>query len=345
MLLIAVKYMKKDGRSISRETLENYRFQALKLRKNKWKVNKIAEAFGLNEKSVSRWFVKVNKYGKDILKSRKAKGNPPKLNQSELLQVIEWLKEDARNFGSPTPLWNCKQIQRVVKSKLNKSLAIPSVWEMLRKLNLTPQKPRKIAKEKDEKAADKWLKEEWPKIKNIIRRQQAMIYFQDEAGVSLIPFLRTTWAPKGETPVVKVTGKKGGVCVSSAISPAGRMIFRIEKGRMTAQTYIDFLSKIILQHSRRKIVVVADNAPIHKAKLVREFVLSNEKRISLFHIPSYSPELNPDEHIWSYLKSYELVAHQAQNKKELRKIVGNKMRKIVGKEDLIQSFFKKYKVT
>src|SRR3989338_6060950 len=129
----------------------------------------------------------------------------------------------------------------------------------------------KIAFEKDEKAVKKWIKEEWSKINEIARRQQAMLYFQDEAGVSLIPYLRTTWAPKGEKPVIKVTGKKGGVCVSSAISPVGRMVFRIEKGRMTSETYIDFLAKIILQHPRRKVVVISDNAPIHISKSVQSF--------------------------------------------------------------------------
>ena len=94
-----------------------------------------------------------------------------------------------------------------------------------------------------------------------------------------------------------------------------------------------------------KIVIVADNAPIHKAKLVKEFILSNKKRISIFYIPSYSPELNPDEHVWAYLKAYELVAHQAQNKEELKKIVNLKMQKIAKKEELIHSFFMQNKVT
>jgi len=98
---------------------------------------------------------------------------------------------------------------------------------------------------------------------------------------------------------------------------------------------------IILQHPRRKVVVISDNAPIHKSKVIQSFLLSNQKKISLFNIPSYSPELNPDEHVWSYLKTYELAAHQAQNKNELRKIVDKKMRKIAKKETLIQSFFMK----
>lgn len=337
--------MKKDGRSISRDTLENYRFQAIKLRKKGWKVKMIAEAFDLNEKSVSRWFVKVNKFGEKSLKSTKAKGNAPKLSEQEIFQIIEWLKEDARVFKFPTPLWTCKQVQYMIKNNLKKSISIPSLWEILRKLKLSPQKPRKVALEKNQRLANKWLKEEWPKIKAIVRRQQAMLYFQDEAGVSLIPFMRTTWAPKGETPVVKVTGKRGGICVSSAISPAGKMVFRIESGRMTSETYIDFLAKIILQHPRRKIVVISDNAPIHKSKTVQSFGLSNKKRILLFNIPAYSPELNPDEHVWCYLKAYELVAHQAQNKEELKKVVKTKMNKIARKEDLIHSFFMQNKVS
>lgn len=337
--------MKKDGRSISREALESYRFQALKLRKKGWKVIEIAEAFGLNKKSVSRWFVKVGKYGEKSLKRTKAKGNKPKLSEREVLQMIEWLKDDARDFGFTTPLWNCKQIQNLVKKKFNKSITTVGIWKILCKLKLSPQKPKKQAIEKDEKLANRWLKEEWPKIKSIVQRQQAMLYFQDEAGVSLAPVLGRTWAKKGETPVVKVTGKKGGICVSSAISPAGRMIFRIEKGKMTSQTYIDFLSKIILQHPRRKIIVISDNAPIHKAKLVKEFILSNEKRISLFHIPAYSPELNPDEHVWCYLKAHELVTHQAQNKEELKKVVNAKMHKIARNDNLIHSFFMQNKVT
>ena len=333
--------MKKDGRSVSRETLEQYRFRALELREKGWKVNKIAEAFGLSSGSVSHWFTKVERNGKESLRSRKAKGKEPKINLEERLEIIEWVKEDARSFGFPTPLWTCKQIQILIKKRFEKTISISNVWELLRKANLTPQKPKKIAFEKDEKAVEKWIREEWPKINAIVRRRQAMLYFQDEAGVSLIPYLRTTWAPKGEKPIIKVTGKKGGVCVSSAISPAGRMVFRIEKGRMTSETYIDFLAKIILQHPRRKVVVISDNAPIHKSKVIQSFLLSNQKKISLFNIPSYSPELNPDEHVWSYLKTYELAAHQAQNKNELRKIVDKKMRKIAKKETLIQSFFMK----
>lgn len=336
---------KDDGRSISRDALENYRFQALKLRKKGWKVTKIAEAFGLHVKSVSRWFVKVSKHGEKSLERTKAKGKDPKISIEEWKEIISIMKKDATIYGFETPLWTSKRVKQLIKIKLNKILHISKVCEWLKRLRISPQKPIRQAKQKDEKMADAWLKEEWPKIKAIARRQQAIIYFQDESGISLIPVLGRTWAPIGKTPIVKVTGKRGGFCISSAISPSGRMVFRIEKKRVNAQTHIDFLSKIILQHPNRKIIIIEDNAPAHKAKLVKEFEISNKKRMTIFHIPPYSPDLNPDEHVWAYLKAHELVAHQAKDTKELKNITKRKMQKIQASPSLINSFFMQNKVT
>lgn len=334
-----------DGRSISRETLENYRFQAVKLRKKGWKVTKIAEAFGLHVKSVSRWFVKLSKHGEDGLKTKKAKGKEPKISLEEWKQIISWMKEDATNYGFETALWTSKRVKNLIKMKLNKTIHISRICEWLKRLRISPQIPNRQAKQKDEKLADKWLEEEWPKIKSFVRRQQAILYFQDEAGISLIPVLGRTWAPIGKTPIIKVTGKRGGFCVSSAISPGGRMVFRIEKKKVNAQVHIDFLSKIISQHPKRKIVIISDNAPAHKAKLVKEFEMSNKKRITIFHIPAYSPDLNPDEHVWAYLKAHKLVAHRAQNTQELKHLTRKKMQGIQRSPKLINSFFMQNKVT
>src|SRR3989344_4061087 len=120
------------------------------------------------------------------LKSKKARVKDPKINLKERMQIIEWLKEDARSFGFPTPLWTCKQVQILIKKRFEKTISISNVWELLRKANLTPQKPKKIAFEKDEKAVKKWIKEEWSKINEIVRRQQAMLYFQDEDKALLV---------------------------------------------------------------------------------------------------------------------------------------------------------------
>ena len=336
---------KRDGRSVPRDALEHYRFQAIELRKKNWKVNKIAEAFGVTREAVSRWISKSEKFGKDSLKRRKAPGAKPKLSHEEKNEIINCLKESAMDFGFETPLWTSKRVQFLMKNRFNKKMHISKICQWFKNIRLSPQKPEKVYSQKNEGLAKKWLKEEWPKIDKHRRRWQAMFYFLDEAGVSLTPVVGRTWAPKGQTPKIYVTGNRGGFCASSAISPAGRMVFRIEKGKVNAQAHIDFLSKIILQHPNRKIIIVEDNAPAHIAKLVKEFEMSNKKRIVIYHLPPYSPDLNPDEHVWSQLKAYELKDHQAQKINELKELTFKKMHKIQKNSTLIKSFFMKKYVT
>ena len=166
-----------------------------------------------------------------------------------------------------------------------------------------------------------------------------MLYFQDESSVSLVPALGTTWAKKGKTPKVKVTGNRGSICLSSAISPAGRMVFRIEKGTVTSKTFVDFLKQIIKNHRWRKIIVVTDNYPAHDGKKVHDFIELNNNKIAVYYLPTYSPDLNPDEDVWKYLKNVKLKAHQARNKKEFKPLVLAKMHSIQKKPNLIKSFF------
>ena len=166
-----------------------------------------------------------------------------------------------------------------------------------------------------------------------------MLYFQDESGVSLIPVLGKTWAKKGKTPKIKVTGNRGGFCVTSAISPAGRMVFRIENNTIHAKEHIDFLKQIMKQHPHRKIIVIEDNARPHIAGAVKDFVRNNKNKIAVYYLPTYSPDLNPDEKVWKYLKNVKLKAHQARNKKEFKPLVQAKMQSIQKKPKLIKSFF------
>lgn len=330
---------KRDGRTIPREAMEYMRIQSIHLFKEGKRADEIAEFFGVTVDAVYKWKRKHKETGIKGLKSKKAKGAVPKLKEEDRNKIISWLKKSAIEFGFETPLWNCKRIQIIIKRELNKNIATSNLWENLRKWELSPQMPKKEYAEKDERKVNKWLKEDWPKIQEHRRRWQAMLYFLDESGVSLAPVIGTTWAPIGETPKIKVTGKRGGLCLSSAISPAGKMVFRIEKRKINAQAHIDFLSKIILQHPNRKMIIIEDNARPHIARLVKEFVMSNKKRIAIYNIPAYSPELNPDEEVWNYLKNVKLKDHQSRSKEEFRALTESKMKSIQRKPSLISSFF------
>lgn len=332
--------MKKgDGRKIPRQALEYMRLQSINLYKQGKEIKEISEFFGVTIDAVYKWIKKYKQRGKDSLKSRKAKGAEPKITKKEFKKLIKLIKKSAIEFGFETPLWDCKRIQRVIKNELKKDIHFSNVWRLLIKSGLSPQKPEKVAFERSQRKVNKWLREEWPNIEEHRRRWQAMLYFQDESSVSLVPVLGKTWAKKGETPKIKVTGNRGSIAVSSAISPAGRMIFRIEKDKVNSKTFIDFLKQIIKNHPLRKIIIIADNSPTHTAKAVDNFIKENKSKIAVYYLPTYSPDLNPDEEVWKYLKNVKLKAHQAKNKKEFTPLVRSKMQSIQRKPNVIKSFF------
>jgi transposase len=330
---------KSDGRTHSHEFLEGCRIRAIELYKKGEKINEISYFLGFHRGVVSKWVSLFKKEGKKALLSKKANGPQFKLSKKEIKEIINILYDDATIYGFENPLWNCKMVQQIIFKRTNKRIHTTNIMRLFRKLNLSPQKPERISSQKNRKAVKRWLREEWPEIQKHRRRWQAMLYFQDESGISLTPVLGRTWAPKGKTPKVLVTGKRGGFCVTSAISPAGKLIFRIEKGRVNAKKHIEFLKKILKQHPNRKIIVVEDSAPVHKAKKIEKFVEQNRKRLAIYKLPPYCPELNPTEHVWAYLKAHELKTHQAQNTEELKHLVKRKMQSIQMKKQLIHSFF------
>ncbi len=329
------------GRQLPHEVLEHYRFRAIKLRRKGWKIKEIAEAFGLNRRAVTRWFTTYKREGREALKSRKAPGPDFKLTGGEIAALMKDLERDATHFGFETPLWTTKRVALLIKKETGKTLHGSNVWRLLTRMGLSNKKPERRAMEQNPREAKRWLKEEWPKILAHARKWQATLYFQDETVVSLAPVIGKTWAKKGKTTVVRLTGKKGSVCISSAISPGGRMLFRIEKEHVTAVTFVDFLEKIRRQHSRRKVIVVTDQARAHIAKRVREHVEASKKSFALYYLPSYSPELNPDEGVWGYMKDNRLKSHTAMSMEELKAKIMSCLLSIQRRPLLVRSFFYK----
>ncbi len=330
---------KKDGRSINRDALEHLRVRAINLWKKEKKVKDIAENFGVTKAAVYEWIKYYKKQGLKGLKKKKAKGAEPKLGKDEIKKLLKMIEKTADNYGFESPLWNYKKITQLIREKFGKSIHFSNVWRLLHKFGLRSQKPQRQAKERNEKKVKEWIENIWPKILAHARRWQAMVYFQDESAVRLTAFLGTTWAKKRNTPVVRVTGNRGTICVTSAISPAGRMVFRLEKETVNSLKHIEFLKQVQKNHPRRKIIIIEDGAKPHIAKEVSQFVETQKKKLAIYFLPGYSPELNPDEHVWAYLKGFKLKAHQAKSFKDFKPLVLSKMMPIQRKENLVSSFF------
>lgn len=109
------------------------------------------------------------------------------------------------------------------------------------------------------------------------------------------------------------------------------------EGRVTATVFRDFLKRLITGMDR-KIILIVDGHPTHKAKLVRSFVAQHSDRIELFFLPPYSPELNPDELAWARVKT-KLAKRAAQTKEELKAAVNRALRQLQKMPDIVSGFF------
>jgi transposase len=171
-----------------------------------------------------------------------------------------------------------------------------------------------------------------------------VIFYVDEAGVGLLPSVGRTYAPKGKTPVIAHKCRYKHLCVISAISDTGRILWDLRPDAFKGTSIVQFM-KDILAAVAKKILVIWDGASIHKGKEVKSFLssLKNEE-VWLERIPPYSPELNADEQVWNHLKVVSLKNTCAHNLKELESNVRFAMGGLEENPELIRSFFKHPKV-
>jgi transposase len=249
-------------------------------------VGDVAAAYGVNRTTLFRWVKRNTDNGLAGLERRKVSGRPRLLEELDKNALWEIVLKPATEFGYETDLWTIGRLHRVVQEVYETTISHDTIWRRLRDAGLTYQKPERQYFEMDEEAREEWMQTEAPKIRRTVKKYRALLYFQDEAKVSLTAFLGKTWAPRGLTPRQKVTGKRGGVAAISAINGSGRLIFKLHEKRICSEEVIDFLGQMLKHHQKRHLVVVMDQAPPHTSKKTMGYIES-QTRLHVFHLPKY----------------------------------------------------------
>jgi transposase len=240
--------------------------------------------------------------GDDGLASTKATGRPPALSpkqQATLKRVVIGKNPLQLNFGAA--LWTLPIIRQFIEARFGVVLHDTTIARTLGRLGLTPQRPTRRAFQRDDAACEHWAAEEFPRIVRNVKRKQATLLFADESAIHEDGPVGTTWGARGQRPVVRVTGRRRKVNLISAISPRGRLWFRCFGGMLNAALFIEFL-RALLRDVRGAIVLVIDKHPAHVAAATRRFIAAHASRLQVEFLPSYAPDMNPDEHVWSHLK-------------------------------------------
>lgn len=298
----------------------------------------VAAAYQTDRCTVYRWVCRYRESGDAGLYRKEGSGRPRSLEDLTEDQWREIVLSKASVFGYETDFWTCGRVCQVIRERLGVKVSTPTIWRRLREAGLTYQKPEREYFEKDDEQRQAWLQEKLPEIRSAVRKYRALLYFQDECNVSLTAFLAKTWAPRGKTPKMKVTGKRGGLAALSAINPRGRLFFMLHEKRIASAEVIHFLGQLLRQHQTRHLVVVMDNASPHTSQKTLNFIES-QRRLHVFHLPAYSPDWNPDEKVWNHLKHQELKGHQAKTKEELLTVTEKKLSNMSNNPDLIRGLF------
>ena len=314
------------------------RQQAVKAVRNGQTVESVAKAYGVNIRTVFRWLSKFASGGQQALLSKPIPGRPPKVTAEEMRWIAQTVRDkNPQQMKFEFALWTLSLVVEVIYRKFGKRLTKPSVSRIMRILGFTPQRPLYRAWQQDPIFVEKWRSEEFPRLKAEAKRLGAAIYFADEAGIRSDYHAGTTWAPIGETPVVKATGRRFGLNMISAVNGQGHFRFMVHSGSVTAKVFREFLKRLMV-NAERPIFLVVDGHPVHKAKLVRDYVEQQNGKLRLIHLPPYSPELNPDEQVWGYVKT-RVAKQLPQNQEGLKQLVIGALRRLQKLPHIVRSLF------
>ena len=311
---------KKDGRNRTasaqatiREHLVDY------LKKKKGTQKQAAGIFGLSRSGVEKVWRFYRKIGKRVAvnKKRGVKGGK-KINGVQAAEVRRLVKDKLPDqLKLPYGLWTREAVQQLIFEKYGIELSRWQVGRYLKSWGYTPQKPISKAFEQKPERVKKWLEEEYPAIKKRAAKEKAILYFGDETGMRSDHQAGRSYAPAGETPVIKRTGQRFSLNMISAISNRGHLQFMIIEGKFNSEVFETFLKRMI-KYSKRKIYFVTDGHPAHKTKKLNVWLDANKKKMEVFFLPPYSPELNPQEYVNQDVKTNIIGKKRPINKAQMK---------------------------
>jgi transposase len=328
-----------DGRKLDHRTLEVLRLRAVEQVQAGVHPEDVAQTLGLHRKTVYGWLAKFREGGREALAAKPVPGRPPKLSGAQIARLYELIVgANPAQFSFEFALWTRDMVRQVIRREFKVALSVVSVGRLLRTMGLSPQRPLYRAYQQNPEAVERWKEEQFPAIRKQAKAEGATIYFADEAGIRSDYHAGTTWAPVGQTPVVKATGARHSLNMISAVTAKGLLRFSTYTGSFTGARFIEFCRKLMAD-TDGPVYLVVDGHPTHRSTLVKEFVASTDGQLRLFVLPAYSPQLNPDEWVWKNVKHDRVGRTSATGPDDFKAKIVSALRRLQKMPHIVRAFF------
>ena len=332
-----------DARSLSPSAQAELRRRTLAAIDHGMSRSAAAQTFGVSYSVIGKWQRKRRAGGSAAL-AEDRRGRPRGQTRlvpwqaAVIVKLITDRTPDQLKF--PFVLWTREAVRELIRERLGLDLSVWTVGRYLRRWGFTPQKPVRRAWERDDAAVRRWLKVQYPRLRRQARAAQAEIHWGDEMGLRSDHQAGRSYSPRGHTPVIKGTGQRLGCNVISTVTNRGTLRFMAFKRRFTTAVFIEFLGRLI-RSAPGRIFLIVDGHPVHKAAAVRRWLKQPEHRekIRLFILPSYSPDLNPDEFLNHDVKQNAVGRRRAGSQQELLANVRGYLQSTQKRPDIVRNYF------
>ena len=336
-----------DARKLNQQTQYELRKQVVRLRKKGLDNKSISEIVGLSQTYVSTIWKKYERGGLEAIKPGqrgRRHGDKRELTSDQEIEIQKLLVDKTPDqFKLSFALWTRDAVRLLIKHLYGQDLPLRTITDYLKRWGFTPQRPTKRAYEQNPKLVAQWHESVYPAIAARAKQEKAEIHWGDETGIQNDAYLARGFAPKGKTPVVRINATKSRINMISSITNRGKVRFMLYRETMTAKVLIRFMSRLI-KDADRKVFLILDNLKVHHSHLVKAWLEENKEQIEVFYLPSYSPELNPDEYLNGDLKQKIRSGLPARTEKELKKKTRSFMCTLQNRPKHVRNYFKHPKI-
>lgn len=334
---------KEDARYQRLEQLHERRKQVARLHVKGRGVMEIVELTGLSYPAVRRAIDLFEAAGASALKPAprgREKGQGRSLN-AEQEEAVRRTICDKRpeQLKMEFALWNRAAVMQLIEREYGIKLSIRGVGNYLSRWGFTPQKPIKKAYEQRPEAVQAWLDEAYPEIEKRAKAEGGEIHWGDETALVNTDVRGRSYAPAGKTPVTfTVGGTRQKLSMIATVTNKGQTRWMIIDDAFNADRLIEFLEALI-KDAGKKIFLILDNLRVHHSKPVKAWVAERQDKIELFYLPSYSPELNPEERLNADIKHTIGSKVPVRTKAKLKAAATEHMIKLEQEPERVKQFF------